>query len=110
MAGVALSREAFHGLQDLRREKVELPQRGGYVFVREMCADEILDFADRMKSDQRAATTWLMVRSIVDESGNRMFSDDESDMLSTSLNREEFMDIQARLLSLNGLGEETEKK
>jgi len=71
MSGVALGRSAFHGLSDLRREKVELPQRGGYVLVREMCATHLL---------------------------------------AQSLNRDEFVLIQDKVMAINGLGEDVEKK
>ena len=110
MAGVALGRDAFHGLQDLKREKVDLPGRGGFIWIREMCAEEILQFAEMMRTDQKAATVWLMARSIVDESGSRLFSDDDAGLLASSLNRDEFMLIQQKLLNLNGLDEDMEKK
>ena len=110
MSGVALGRSAFHGLADLRREKVELPQRGGYVLVREMCAEEILEFSTRVKSDHKDAGLWLISRSLVDDTGERLFDDGSTHLLAQSLNREEFVLIQDKVMAINGLGDDVEKK
>jgi hypothetical protein len=110
MAGVALGRDAFHGLQDLKREKVDLPGRGGFVWIREMCAEEILQFFEKSKADSSGTMVWLMAKSVVDESGERLFSDAEAGLLAQSLNREEFRLIQDKVLAINGIGEEAEKK
>lgn len=110
MSGVALGRDAFKGHADLRRDKVELPARGGHVMIREMCADEILEFYTRSKDDSRRTTLWLLTRSIVDEEGRRLFQDDEAETLGASLNRAEFEILHTRILSINGIGDEAEKK
>lgn len=110
MAGVALGRSAFHGLSDLKREKVDLPQRGGYVLVREMCAEEILEFSSRVKADQKDAGLWLICRSLVDDAGERLFDDASTHLLAQSLNRDEFVLIQDKVMGINGLGEDVEKK
>jgi hypothetical protein len=110
MSGVALGRSAFHGLPDLKREKVKLPQRGGYVLIREMCAEEILEFSSRVKADQKGAGLWLICRSLVDDAGERLFDDASTHLLAQSLNRDEFVLIQDKVMSINGLGGDVEKK
>lgn len=109
MSGGTLGRAAFGGHSDLKSVEVHLPQRGGHVRIREMCAGEILEFFNRFKADSAATTIWLMGRSVIDDTGARLFSDDEAQILADSLNRDEFKAIHEAILSLNGIGEDQEK-
>lgn len=107
----ALCRGDFHGSRDMKRERVDLPGRNGFVFIREMNAREMLEFGDMVKSDPKNAGMWLMCKSIVDESGERIFRDEELDQMGDSLTREEFSTINNALLKINGMGgDDLEKK
>jgi hypothetical protein len=106
----ALTRGDFRGSCDMRRQKVDLPGRNGFVFIREMNAREMLEFGDKVKTDPKTAGMWLMCKSIVDESGERIFRDDELEQMGDSLTREDFASINNALMKINGMaGDDLEK-
>jgi hypothetical protein len=104
-----LSREQILAAQDLRREKVAVPEWGGDVFVKALTGlerdgfDMSLIGADR-KADLLGARAKLAVRCIVDENGERLFSDDDVPHLAaksaTALER-----IGRVAQRLNGMGD-----
>jgi hypothetical protein len=104
-----LSREQILAAQDLRREKVTVPEWGGDVFVKALTGlerdgfDMSLIGADR-KADLLGARAKLAVRCIVDENGERLFGDDDVQFLAaksaTALER-----IGRVAQRLNGMGD-----
>lgn len=73
-----LTRDAILGAEDLPRERVEVPEWGGDVFVRVLTAaeyGEITKGAD--EADPMSAAGRMMVRALVDEAGERLFADDD---------------------------------
>ena len=106
----ALTRGSFRGVFDMKRERVDLPSRNGFVFVREMSAGEMLDFGTRLKSDSKTAGLWLMARCIVSESGEPIFQCEELSELGDSLTRDEFALINTKLMEINGMGDDETKK
>src|SRR4051812_3187961 len=84
-----LSRDAILGADDLKRETVPVPEWGGTVCVRTMTGAERDDYeaetyrmrgasADNNLANLRAR---LCVRTICDESGQRLFTDQDIDAL-----------------------------
>jgi hypothetical protein len=77
-----LSRDAILALDDLPRERVDVPEWGTYVYVRAMSG------ADRMRlekllrdSDGVISRGALVVFLAVDEKGNRLFTDEDVEAL-----------------------------
>lgn len=81
-----LSKQDILAAQDMRREEVHVPEWGGSVYVRSLSADEKDAFEYKMYSQKqtgrgiRAAYVGL---SLVDEMGQRLFTDEEVPMLGT---------------------------
>ena len=80
---VALSREAILQADDIEIRKVEIPEWGGYVYVRGMTGKERDDYeASLVKQrgrdtqvNMRNARAKLVVLCAVDEQGNKLFSE-----------------------------------
>lgn len=85
----ALNREMILSAGDLRHEKVEMPEWGGHVYVSSVSAADWMDFQDaaiKGKEDQGQSNTapWvgrMLVRTIVDEQGQRLFADEDAPIL-----------------------------
>lgn len=81
----ALSREAILAVEDIKREQVPVPEWGGDVFVRGLTGTERDAFetslwtgdgeGKKFKAENIRAK--LLVRSLVDESGQRLFRDED---------------------------------
>jgi hypothetical protein len=84
-----LTRASILAVQDLPRELVEVPEWGGAVYVRAMTALERDAFeASFVKGQGKRAQVSLLnvraklvVRTIVDEQGNRIFEDGDAEAL-----------------------------
>lgn len=80
---MALTREQILQVEDLEREEVEVPEWGGSVIVRAMTAEERDAFEQSMierkgkKVDVnlKNARARLVALTVVDEEGNRLFTD-----------------------------------
>lgn len=69
-----LTREAILAAQDLRRERVEVPEWGGDVFVRTMTGTERDEFEEfLLKAKARGMRAELVARTLTDEAGVRLF-------------------------------------
>lgn len=93
--GSVLSREKILGAQDLKYDEVDVPEWGGKVRIRSLTATERAKFEEHTyRVTQRVGAEGvnveffahlvrlrLCVLTIVDENGNRMFADDEEDVL-----------------------------
>ena len=85
----AVSRDAVEAAQDLESEEVDVPEWGGIVYVRGLTAAERDDFeASCLISPGKQQTlnlknmrAKLVVLSVVDEHGERIFSDADAEML-----------------------------
>jgi hypothetical protein len=105
-----LTREQILAAEDLRREKVSVPEWGGDVFVKAMTGLERDSFemsligVDR-KAYLLGARGKLAVRCIVDEHGSRLFNDDDFDHLSAK--SASALDRVGRVAQrLNGIGDQ----
>lgn len=104
-----LSKNQILSLNDLEREKVEIPEWGGHVFIRQMTAME-RDNYEAGLTDQSTASMMsnfrakLVVRCCVDEKGERLFSDEDAPALGKKCSA-----VLVRLFNtaeqLNALGE-----
>jgi hypothetical protein len=90
-----LSRDAILGKTKLKTERVDVPEWGGAVLVRELTGAERDAFEASILDDQGNADrermvnsrARLAVRSIVDENGERLFSDDDAEALGVTSGR-----------------------
>lgn len=86
----ALTRDGVKAAEDLKRERLDVPEWGGYLFVRTMTAGE----RERWENKQFTAkgkdvqvnlkniTTSLAIEVCVDESGQKLFTADDVEMLN----------------------------
>jgi hypothetical protein len=111
-----LTREAVLEANDLKSEAVPVPEWGGAVSVRMLSAKDRDAFDQSLTKGEQAnmdnVRARFCVRCIVDEGGNRIFTDDDADVLGAksaqAMNR-----VFAVAQRLNGMskdaGEEIEK-
>lgn len=80
-----LTRDKILKADDLKKERVHVPAWNGDVFVRTMTGKERDAFEGEVIREGRASTdnirARLLVRVLVDEEGNRLFKDEEADLL-----------------------------
>ena len=85
---MTLTKDAILSAQDLKTERVSVPEWGGEVSVRTMTGterDEIeaetLQSAGDIKTRYHNLRSRVLVRVLVDDNGKRLFGDDEIDAL-----------------------------
>lgn len=86
-----LTREAILASQDIKTERVEVPEWGGYVWVKGLSAHEREQFelAATFERDGQRQVSWgqlqarLVAMTVVDEHGERLFSDADVAILAT---------------------------
>jgi hypothetical protein len=86
-----LNRDEILGADDLKTEKVPVPEWGGFVYIRTMTGEERdsfeTDFYGATVKDEDEGTTRrnfrakLVCRCAVDESGERIFTDADAEAL-----------------------------
>ena len=85
-----LNRDEILGADDLKSEKVEVPEWCGFVYIRTMTGEERdafeTDFYGATAEDETAKTrrnfrAKLVCRCAVDESGGRIFTDADAEVL-----------------------------
>lgn len=81
-----LSRDNILTVDDLKREKVSVPEWGGYIFVRTMTGTERDQYESSVlgnngKMDLKNIRAKLVVLTAVDEDGLRLFNDDDIEVL-----------------------------
>jgi hypothetical protein len=88
---------------------VEVPEWKGSVLIRMLTAKEALDFLEYCEQEKDGLTQQfkLCCLTIVDESGNRIFSDEDIDILKTKSGRA-INRIIAVAMSHNGLSDVNE--
>lgn len=80
---MALSKDVILAKDDLIKEKVEIPEWGGYVFVRCLTGTERDDFESSLISQKGTSKSSnfknlrakLVALTVVDDEGNRIFTD-----------------------------------
>lgn len=80
---MALNKEMILKAEDRKTKEVDVPEWGGTVFVRMMSGNERDSFDQQVEGKYSASgvRAKLLVRCLVDETGNRLFTDDEFDSL-----------------------------
>lgn len=82
-----LNAEAILGADDIRRERVEVPEWGGHVYVQTMTGTDRdayeMSLVDPDTGESRTTNlrAKLVARCLVDEAGNRLLTDDQVDAL-----------------------------
>jgi hypothetical protein len=109
---MTLSREQIAAASDLATETVEVPEWGGTVIVREVTSEQLDAYqAAFMKGNGMApnARALLVVKALVDEKGERLFSDADVKVLGKKSSKvvERLWDVVARL---SGMTKEEEKE
>lgn len=102
-----LNKDAILGVSDLKHEDVPVPEWGGTVRVRTMTGLERDEFRASIASEDARNigkfSAALLVATIVDESGNRLFTAEDMDALQAKAARS--LDAPAVVaMRLNGLG------
>jgi hypothetical protein len=82
-----LDRESILQADDLKKERLSMPEWGGDIFIRTMTGAERDAFEEEVivngKADAKNIRARLCVRVIVDEDGNRIFSDSDAEALGS---------------------------
>lgn len=113
---MSLDKEAILGAQDLKMERVEVPEWGGEVCVRCMTGAERDEFeneawdvrGDDVKVNRENFRARLLVRTITDEGGKRLFSN--QDLAALGAKSARALDrLFAAATRLNGLSREDVK-
>ena len=116
-----LTKDAILAAKDYKMEKVSCPEWGGDVYVRSLSGEEKTAFQNslfeegedgtpvRKEGYMKALATGMLVRSICDKDGNRLFEDQDVDALfkksAKVLDR-----IQTVCDDLNGVGQKAVEK
>ncbi len=99
-----LTKDAIFAFDDLPRQKVEIPEWKGHVYVRALNGAE-RDALERMVGSDGFNRATLVAFCTVDEKGERLFSDADVAKLSTK-NGEALGRIVVAALSFNGMDNE----
>jgi hypothetical protein len=99
-----LTADAIRQINDRGVTEVQVPEWGGSVLLRPLSAAEALQFAEATEQDRRAALVRVVILSVVDEAGNRLFTDADAEWLAAK-NFRALLRIQEAVLELNGLGD-----
>jgi hypothetical protein len=111
-----LARDAILAAQDLKNEKVEVPEWGGYVFVRCMTGTERDAFENEayvvkgknVEINPENFRARLLVKVLADEQGKRIFTDE--DLISLGAKSARILDrLFAVATRINGLSREDVK-
>jgi hypothetical protein len=78
-----VSREALLKRAARRTSEVEVPELGGIVRLLGLSAAEVLEYHKVMKEGVDHVA-WLLVRSIVDADGKRIFTDEDGPQISSA--------------------------
>jgi hypothetical protein len=116
---MALNRDAILGAVDVQTEKVDVPEWGGGVIVRGLTGDELDSFQGSIRQFrptfdgkgmepvlvQDGMRAKLLVKCLVDEAGERLFTDQDAPALGAKNGSviDRLYDVAARL---SGLSEE----
>jgi hypothetical protein len=100
-------RDLILGAQDLRTKAVDMTKYHGWpetVYIREMSAGERESFARSCQSDAKSVTEKFCALILCDESGARVFADDEWTALTVKSGKA-LAHIMQEGQRLNGIGE-----
>lgn len=116
---MALNRDAILGAVDVQSEKVDVPEWGGDVIIRGLTGDELDAFQGSIRQFrpsldgkgmepvliQEGMRAKLLVKCLVDEAGERLFTDQDAPALGAKNGSviDKLYDIASRL---SGLSEE----
>ncbi|MER6534680.1 hypothetical protein ABT215_12895 [Streptomyces sp900105755] len=120
---MALNRDAILGAVDVQTEKVDVPEWGGDVIVRGLTGDELDNFQGSIRQFrpsfdgkgmepvlvQDGMRAKLLVKCLVDEAGERLFTDQDAPALGAKNGSviDRLYDVAARL---SGLSEEEKEE
>jgi hypothetical protein len=119
---MALSRDAILGVSDLQTEKVPVPEWGDEVIVRGLTGEELDAYQGSRRQIRNAGTpqaevvfiqdnarAGLLVKCLIDEHGDRLFTDQDAGLLGMKNGKvlDRLYDVAARL---SGLSEEEQEE
>ena len=107
---MSLTREQILQADDLKREKVPVPEWSGDIYVRELTGIEASEFdawmAENKDNKKALGLGWhplMVMLCACDESGERLFSRDDFESLKGK-NKDVIARIAERAISLNRMG------
>ena len=108
-----LGRDDILGADDLETRRVECPKWGGTVRLQEMTAaiyEEFEEHVVTMNTDNPEVNKgnlrgWLVFFSVVDDDGNRVFSDVADVKKLAEKSATEMLKVCAEIQEMNGIGE-----
>jgi hypothetical protein len=108
-----LSREAILSAQDVQREYVDMPEWGGGVYVQTLSARAGLELGKKGEVDEQEKlvvdTGLFLTKAVVDEAGNRIFTEDDISALMEK-SKPAVDRLTAAALRLNNLGKDVAKE
>ena len=110
-----LNRDAILAADDYFREYVDMPEWGGGVYVRALSAAAGLGMANRPEADEMDQATanigWLLVKTVVDENGQPIFTNDDIPALmgKSKAAIDRLMTVAMRVNGMGSFGESAEK-
>lgn len=106
-----LTRDAILEADDLQKERVDVPEWGGPLWVRQMSADEIGAYSKHSGKDDATSVTLarLVVATACDESGALLFGQDDVPAVGQK-NPDVIARINQAALRVNGITAEAAEK
>lgn len=102
-----LSRDLILSINDLKPEKLEIPEWGGFVYIRKMTGRERgeIEAYSRNGKDLTDFRALLAVRCVCDETGKRIFTDADQAVIGQK-SAEALDRILLAVTKVNALGEQ----
>jgi len=107
-----LSKEAIAAVRDCQVKEIDVPEWGGMVGIRKLSFAEVMDFQnakDKLADDNANSISLFLVKTLCDESGNRLFGDNEVKLLE-SRNYDVLLRLAKAVNEHNGLTGETREE
>jgi hypothetical protein len=90
---------------DIRFEEIEVPEWGGWVRVRTLCAEESARFSDEIAKDKKNGIALLLIMTLVDTEGKQLFTNASLENLRKK-SMKAMLRVQKIVLEMNGLTDE----
>jgi len=105
---MGLSRDQIKATDDIKRESVAVEEWGGDVWVQALSVRDrqlfVKLYGEESGEPEMPADVWLILTCACDESGERLFGDDDADWLSGKASTA-VQAVAYKCLELNGLTE-----
>lgn len=106
MSNHVLTRDDIMAVRDLAPMRIEVPEWGGSVWIKQLTAAERIDLEDLMDAGQRSGLdviTLFLCRVLVDDENQRLLTDDDAAVLGEK-NPDVLMRLNDAAQKHNGMG------